>query len=659
MQQPKIKVTDAFWQQYRHLVKDVMIPYQWSVINDDATVEIEQENANSYKATEKSHAIQNLKIAAGRESGDFYGFWFQDSDVYKWLEAVAYALRYQPDQQLQQIADDLVDLISQAQEPDGYLDTFFQLQAPQEKFQHISFGHELYCMGHYIEAGIAYFETTGNTLALTIATKMADCINTHFGPQPDKLHGYPGHPEVELALAKLADTTNDQRYRDLAAYLINQRGQQSPNFFAEQNAKNKNKQLDLPFPDQTDPADRYFQNDRPIRELDHAEGHAVRMTYLLTGMAHVARQTQDDDLLATCQRLWRDIVDKQMYVTGGIGATVAGEAFTYDYDLPNDTMYCETCASCAMVFFAKQMLANEPDGDYADVMERELYNGTISGMSLDAQHFFYVNPLEVDPQASAQDPTKSHVKVQRPAWFGCACCPPNLARLIASVDQYIYTIKDDTIYSNQFIANHADFGDGLQINQSGNYPWSGQISYQVSVESALTFAFALRIPAWSQENFTVKLNGHPVNGTLKRGYLFLNQTWSGTTTIEVDLDLSVRTVRADQHVTADLGKIAVQRGPVVYCAEETDNGKNLAWLSLPVQPDFQVHSANQGLAVPNLKTITTNATKLVTSSNQTSTALYTSDTAPRSRQNQQVTLIPYFAWANRQAGEMRVWLDQD
>ncbi|WP_461217997.1 glycoside hydrolase family 127 protein [Lapidilactobacillus salsurivasis] len=655
MLQPEIKITDTFWQQYRHLVKTVMIPYQWSVINDDATVQIEQENANSYNVTEKSHAIQNLKIAAGQATGDFYGFWFQDSDVYKWLEAVAYALRYEPDQHLQNIADDLIDLIGQAQESDGYLDTFFQLQAPAEKFQHISFSHELYCMGHYIEAGIAYFETTGNQLALTIATKMADCIASHFGPKPGQLHGYPGHPEVELALAKLADVTDEPRYRDLAAYMIDQRGQQTPNFFAEQNDQNKHKHLTLPFPQQPDPAQSYFQNDRPVRELDHAEGHAVRMTYLLTGMAHVARQTQDKELAATCQRLWQDIVKKQMYVTGGIGATVAGEAFTYDYDLPNDTMYCETCASCAMVFFAQQMLKMAPQGDYADVMERELYNGTISGMSLDAQHFFYVNPLEVDPQASAQDPTKSHVKVQRPAWFGCACCPPNLARLIASVDQYIYTVKDETIYSNQFIANRADFGNGLQIEQQGNYPWSGQITYQVTAATPQRFTLALRIPAWSQANFQVQVDGQPSATTLEQGYLCLTKTWSATTTITVELDMSVRTVQANPRVTADLGKVAVQRGPLVYCVEEADNGKNLAWLSLPEQPTFRIHSDARGLALPQLQSLTTTATKV--SAPAADAPLYARKSA-RSRQPQAITLIPYFAWANRQAGEMRVWLNQ-
>lgn len=651
MKQPKIQITDPFWSEYRRIVKDVMIPYQWSVINDDVKIDIERENANAFKASEKSHAVQNLKIAAGLAEGDFYGFWFQDSDVYKWLEAVAYALRYAPDQKLQQTADNLLILISQAQEDDGYLDTFFQIRAPQLKFQHVSFSHELYCMGHYIEAGVAYYQTTGNQLALTIATKMADCIDAHFGPEANKLHGYPGHPELELALAKLADETHETRYSNLAAYMINQRGTK-PNFFAEQASNNEPLPADFPFGEPEDNGQKYFQNNVPVREMQAAEGHAVRMTYLLTGMAHVARQTHDESLQAACQRLWTNIVNKQMYLTGGVGATVAGEAFTFDYDLPNDTMYCETCASCAMIFFAKQMLENNPDGEYADVMERELFNGTISGMSLDGQHFFYVNPLAVNPEASALDPNKSHVKVTRPAWFGCACCPPNLARLIASLDQYLYTIKGQTIYSNQFVGHTADFGNDLTITQTGNYPWSGEINYQITTRNNPDFTLAIRIPDWSQNNYVLKVNGVVQKCRLDHGYLKLSGPWTADTSIALSLDMAVRTTQANPLVTADLGKVAVERGPLVYCLEQADNGAHLPELSLHSAPTFQVQN-NHDLGLPlKLTTVSTTGAKLAAVDPDN---LYQPAQANRPTTPQDLTFIPYFAWANRQPGEMQVW----
>ncbi|GEL13758.1 hypothetical protein LCO01nite_13070 [Lapidilactobacillus concavus] len=661
MRKLKTSIDDQFWQNYRQLVKDELIPYQWSVINDEVDVKIQKENANAFDAVEKSHAIQNLKIAAGQASGEFYGFWFQDSDVYKWLEAVAYALRYSPDVQLQQNADQLIDLIEAAQQPDGYLDTYFQLTSPELKFKHVSFSHELYCMGHYIEAGVAYYQTTGNQTALDIAVKMAACISHHFGPEPEKLHGYPGHPEIELALAKLADVTGNPQYTDLGKYMIDQRGTE-PNFFEVQAKARQNSGVQDRFDSfDNEPRAKYFQNQSPVREMTTAEGHAVRMTYLLTGMAHVARQTRDQSLMDACRRLWDNITRHRMYLTGGIGSTVSGEAFTFDDDLPNDTMYAETCASCAMTFFAKQMQEAAPDGQYADLMERELFNGTISGMSLDGKHFFYVNPLAVDPQASANDPTKSHVKVTRADWFGCACCPPNLARLIASVDEYIYTIKDDTIYLDQFIGNESEFDNGLSLHVSGRYPWTDQIEIVVTAKQPIATRLAIRIPTWSQQNFQVSIEGRSnplqtgtnVSATdLRNGYLLLDQTWSGSTKISLKLDLSVRQTQADPHVVADLGKIAIERGPLVYCLEEVDNGNHLPQLSLPLHTTFTETFDKSSLAIPFIK-LTTSGQRITTQPQH----LY--ETAGlQTTTTQTVELIPYFAWANRAPGEMIVWVDE-
>jgi DUF1680 family protein len=636
-----VKVTDQFWQSYRQLVRQRMIPYQWGVINDQIKVKIETENDNTpLAATEYSHAMQNLKIAAGQASGDFYGFWFQDSDVYKWLEAAAYSLAEQFDADLKAKADSVITLIAEAQEPDGYLDTYFQIRAPQRKFQHVSESHELYCMGHYIEAGIAYYQAVGNTQALEIAIKMADCIDAHFGPEANKLHGYPGHPELELALAKLADVTKEPRYSQLAKYMLDQRGTQ-PNFFASQAAAANG---DSYWPG-GEPAAAYLQNRVPVRALEHAEGHAVRMVYLLTGMVHVARQTHDDTLLAAAKHLWTDITQKQMYITGGVGATVQGEAFTFDYDLPNDTMYCETCASCAMAFLARQLLLTEPKGEYGDILEKELYNGTISGMALDGEHFFYVNPLQVNPESSAKDPTKSHVKVTRPAWFGCACCPPNLARLIASVDQYIYTQQADTIYNHLFISSSTQFDNGLTITIDGNYPWSGDIKYRFAAETPVTTTLAIRIPAWAKHPHAT-IDGKPATITVENGFWFINQAFSDTTRIDLSLDMMPQRIHADPHVFADIGHVAIMRGPVVYCLEQADNGSHLPWLSLPETTTLRPQVDTETFAIP-LTTIQTVGRKLAIPS----TELYA--TADETRQ---LTFIPYFAWANRTPGEMQVWI---
>lgn len=639
-------VLDPFWQYYRRLVKDKMIPYQWAVITDQANITIERENDRSpIAAVEKSHAINNLKIAAGQAKGDFYGFWFQDSDVYKWLEAVAYALRYAPDQTLQHEADQVIDLIADAQEADGYLDTYFQIKAPNRKFKHVSKSHELYCMGHYIEAGVAYYQTTDNKKALKIAIKMANCIDQHFGPKPHQLHGYPGHPEIELALARLAEQTNEIKYSRLAKYMLDQRGTQ-PNFFEQQAQESKNIEED--YWAGNEPNASYLQNDQPVRKLQHAEGHAVRMVYLLTGMAHIARQTQDQSLFKATKQLWTDIIQRQMYLTGGVGQTPDGEAFTFDYDLPNDTMYCETCASCAMAFLAKQLLQADPKGEYADVLEKELYNSTISGMALDGEHFFYVNPLSVNPEASIKDPLKSHVKVTRPSWFACACCPPNLARLIASIDQYLYTEKDQIIYSHLFIGNDTTFANGLTVSQHSNYPWSGKINYHISAKKPTHSTVALRIPAWSPQT-KATINGQSQTLKLKNGYWFISKTFdSKATVITLDLDMTPQRVTADPRITADLGKVALQRGPIVYCLEQADNGTHLPWCSLPEQSQINEQIDSETLPTTIVK-LTATGQKLTPRNNEPYTP--TTQTVP-------LTFIPYFAWANRTPGEMTVWIDE-
>lgn len=639
MKVKQITIDDKFWNYYRNLVKDVMIPYQWGVLNDE--IDITADQTTSYYAKEKSHALRNLRIAAGIETGEFHGQWFQDSDVYKWLEAAAYVLKYSTDQGLVEKIDQVVDLIGQAQQADGYLDTYFQLVEPDRKLKHISKSHELYCMGHYIEAGCAIYQVLGNTKALEIATKMADFIDDHFGPAATKLHGYPGHPEVELALVKLADVTKEKRYLNLAQYMINARGTE-PNFFNQQRMTTASKEES--YWDGTEPELGYFQADTPVRELQMAEGHAVRMVYLLTGMAQVAKETDDPSLLDACERLYQDIVNKQMYVTGGIGATANGEAFTCDYDLPNDTAYAETCASCGMVFFTKQMLNNRSESRYADVMERELFNSTISGMALDGQHFFYVNPLEVNAAVSDYDPNKHHVLPMRPKWLACACCPPNLARLIASLDQYIYTVRDQTIYVDQFIGSSVVLDNGVKFHQNGNYPWSGKMKFTIESDHSTPLNIGIRIPEWCEGQFSLINDGKAVDSVMENGYAIVQ--WSGEERMELEFVLPMQPhwMKADPLVRADLGKAALTCGPLVYCLEQVDNGDHLAWMVVDESATIKKQVDATEFEIPITTLITTGQQRPLSNSDE-------SKKVP-------LRFVPYFSWANRQVGEMLVWVDQ-
>lgn len=394
-------------------------------MNDEIDTTVPDDPAGNQLADNKGHAVANLKVVAGELDDEFHGMVFQDSDVYKWLEEAAYALAYHPDPELKALCDRTVNLIARAQQPDGYLDTPYQVKSgvwvDRPRFSLIQQSHEMYVMGRYIEAAVAYHQVTGNEQALEVAKKMADCLDANFGPEEGKIHG--------------------------------------------------------------------------------ADGHAVRIGYLCTGVAHVGRLLGDQGLIDTAKRFWKNIVTRRMYVTGAIGSTHVGESFTYDYDLPNDTMYGETCASVAMSMFAQHMLDLEPKGEYADVLEKELFNGSIAGISLDGkQYYYYVNALETTPDGLA-NPDRHHVLSHRVDWFGCACCPTNIARLIASVDRYIYTERDGgkTVLSHQFIANKAEFASGLTVEQRSDFPWNGHVEYTVSLPASATDSsvrFGLRIPGW-------------------------------------------------------------------------------------------------------------------------------------------------------------------
>nr|WP_314463133.1 beta-L-arabinofuranosidase domain-containing protein [uncultured Clostridium sp.] len=634
----KVEIRDRFLNRYKHLIKTEMIPYQWKVLNDEIDITIERERNDDSIPNEKSHVIENFRIAAGRKKGNHYGWVFQDSDLYKWLEAVAYTLREQMDEELKCLADDVVDLISEAQEEDGYLDTYFTIEEPGQKYKRLWESHELYCAGHFLEAAVAYYEAAGNQKVLKTACKLADHIDSVFGEEEGKIHGYDGHEEVEIGLMRLYRLTQNDRYLKLARYFLYVRG-------TDCDAMNSRH---LPL--------TYYQAHLPVLEQDTAEGHAVRLVYLCTAMADAAGGTGDEKLLSACRRLWKSIVSRRMYITGGIGSTVSGEAFTLDYDLPNDTMYCETCASVGLVFFAYRMLLSEAKGEYGDVMERALYNTVLGGVALDGKHFFYVNPLEVVPGKSSKDPLKSHVKCVRPQWLGCACCPPNLARLLASVEQYVFVQKKNKLLVNLFVECKGSFEieDGiLEIELKTGYPWDGCVEIKLNYSGTASVCLGIRVPSWS-DTFGAEINQESAAFEAKDGFIYVNQVFREDT-IRLKLDMGAKRWYAHPMVENDLGKFAVSRGPIVYCLEEADNGKNLHLLSVEKQEPFEYEFEETLLGGVGVLT----ASGWKTEVDRKEEGLYRKSNSAEKKVKTKIKWIPYYSWANRGENEMRVWVRED
>lgn len=633
----KIQIEDKFWKEYMELVREHVIPYQWEALND------------RIPDAQPSHCIENFRVASGQQEGTFQGMVFQDSDVYKWLEAVAYSLTWHKDEELEKTADETIDLIGAAQQPDGYLDTYYIINGLEKGFTNLMDNHELYCFGHMTEAAVAYYRATGKRKFLDIAIKYAECIAGCLGTEEDKIPGYPGHEVAEMALAALYEVTRDEKHLKLAKYFIDQRGQ-APLFFEEECKKNGN----TCFWDDSYMKKQYYQAGKPVREQDKAEGHAVRAVYLYSGMAEVASKTEDKELFEACRKLWDNITQKQMYVTGAIGATEHGEAFSFDYDLPNDTVYGETCAAIGLIFFARRMFEITKDSRYADVMEQALYNGVISGMSLDGKSFFYVNPLEVEPEACLKDYNKRHVKPERQKWFGCACCPPNVARLLSSIGGYAFEESPDSLYMNLFVGGKLQTvkdGKENQITVETRYPWAGQIKITVENKEDSTFALALRIPGWCQ-SYSLKVNKEPQEYSRNQGYAMLERTWKNGDEVLLTLDMPVQLVEANPLVREDLGKVAVTRGPLVYCLEETDNGKNLSGIYLEEDADFAIKEEPELLK--GIVTIETQGKKV-------SQKGWNGETLYRTYQGKNydpcsLKFIPYYAWTNRGVGEMTVWV---
>ena len=641
----KLKINDPFLGQYQQLVRDVVIPYQWDALND----RIEE--------ADPSHAIENFRIAAGRQEGEFYGMVFQDSDVAKWLEAVAWSLCQKPDPGLEKTADEVIELVAAAQCEDGYLNTYFTVKAPEERWTNLAECHELYCAGHMIEAGVAFFQATGKRRLLDVVCRLADHIDSVFGPGDNQLHGYPGHPEIELALMRLYDVTQEPRYMALVKYFVEARGTQPHFYDIEYEKRGKTSYWNTYGPAWMVMDKPYSQAHQPISEQPVAIGHAVRFVYLMTGVAHLARLSQDEGKRRDCLRLWKNMARRQLYITGGIGSQSSGEAFSSDYDLPNDTVYAESCASIGLMMFARRMLEMEADSQYADVMERALYNTVLGGMALDGKHFFYVNPLEVHPKSLKFNHIYDHVKPVRQRWFGCACCPPNIARVLTSLGHYIYTPHDDALYINLYIGNSVEIpvgNEALRLRISGNYPWQEQVKIVIDSSSPVNHTLALRLPDWCDKP-QVTLNGAPVTQDVRKGYLHISHLWQEGDTLQLTLPMPVRRIYGNPLVRHQAGQVAVQRGPLVYCLEQADNGEQLHNLQLPRDARF---SAVEGKGIFARKILLQAPGYKQTAEDAENQALWHYDRAPSSRQPQVLTFIPWFSWANRGEGEMRIWVNE-
>lgn len=613
-----VKVTDSFWGQRLKASREVTIPLAFS------------------KCEETGRYENFIKAAHPSESYKVEGFSFDDTDVYKTIEGASYSMQTFPNKKLDKYIDSVLVIVAAAQEPDGYL---YTARTMNPKYPHAWAGskrwekeedlsHELYDLGHMIEGAIAHYQATGKRNFLDIAIKYADCAVREIGDKPGQVVVVPGHQIAEMALARLYVVTGQKKYLDLAKFFLDKRGY-------------------------TDKKDAYGQAHKPVLEQDEAVGHAVRAAYMYSGMADVAALTGDKGYIDAIDRIWNNIVNKKLYITGGIGATGNGEAFGENYELPNMSAYCETCAAIGNVYLNYRLFLLHGEAKYYDVLERTLYNGLISGVSLDGGGFFYPNPLESIGQH------------QRQPWFGCACCPSNICRFIPSIPGYIYAVHNSDVYVNLFMANSSDLKvNDKQINlkQSTNYPWTGDIKLEVSPKGKQNFAMKIRVPGWVQGSvvpgnlysytdkktlgYTVKVNGKAVENTVEKGYFSIPRTWKKGDVVEIHFDMEARTVKAHPLVEADRGKIAVERGPLVYCAEWPDNDFSVLSVIMNKKPVFTVEQKPDMLY--GIDMIQTDAQTL---SYDVKGRLVAKDV--------KLNLIPYYAWAHRGSGEMAVWLPTD
>ncbi len=595
-----VKIQGAFWAPRLRINRQRTVPH----------------NLDTCQSTGR---LRNFAQTAGVDKTPFRGHVFHDSDVYKVLEGVAYALATARDPQLEARLDRIIGTIAKSQQPDGYLNTYFTKKAPKKRWSNLGSAHELYCAGHLFEAAVAHYEATGKRTFLDVATKYADYIASVFGEGEGKRHGVAGHEEIELALVKLWRATGNERYRKLAQYSVDARG-------------------DAP---RRKLFGRYCQDHKPIREQSEPAGHCVRAMYLYSAVADLAAVTGDQGYIAALERLWQNVVHRRMYITGGVGVQRHGEGFAADYVLPNYDAYAETCAALGMVFWNHRLALLHGEGRFADIVERGIYNGALSGVSLDGVKFFYVNPLA------------SRGNHHRQAWYGCACCPTNVVRFLAALGDYVYAASADgeAAYVLQYIAGSGAIplkGGRVTLVQKTGYPWDGSVQVIVEPEGASDFAVALRIPGWCQ-GFTVKVNGERLRRRPARGFITIRRAWSSGDIIELDLPMPIRQVAAAPQVENNVGRLALMRGPVVYCLEDADHGVPVDRIALPRGAKLEAKFE------PSLLGGVTVIEGMGQGAGRPETMEELKSPKPRPVK---VRAIPYYAWDNRTPGRMVVWIPE-
>ncbi|UYO00908.1 MAG: glycoside hydrolase family 127 protein [Devosia sp.] len=625
----RVSLTGQFWAERLETVLTRTVPSQYDKLGESGILE----------SLELKDPPPPLRIPrmGGPDGHTHQVFW--DSDIGKWIEAAGYALRHRRDAGLEAKVDAIVDRLAEVQMADGYLNLWYQGHEIDKRWTNMRDRHELYNAGHLLEGAIAYFQATGRRKLLDVLERYLDHIRTMFGTGPNQKRGYCGHQEIELALVKLYRLTGERKQLDLAAYFIDQRGQQ-PHYFDEEAVARGADPKDFHFYKTGN--HQYSQSHKPVREQDKVVGHAVRAMYMYTAMADLAAELNDNSLRQACETLWKDVTTTRMYVTGGFGPSASNEGFTTDYDLPNDTAYCETCASIAFIFWAQRMLNLDLDGQYADAMELALYNGALSGLSRDGELYFYENKLD----SAGQD--------RRWPWHPCPCCTMNVSRLVASVGGYFYSAGPDSIVVNLYGGNRAELevsGRRVRIEDHSNYPWSGKIKLTLHPEGSGAFALKLRVPGWAG-GATGAVNGSPLDmtGPLENGYLVITRDWGDGDVVELDLPMPPRRLYANPKVVMDRHRVALARGPLVYCAEQADNSVAVPDLSL--SRTAAIREQQRDDLFDGIVALTAEAETIAT--DDWGPDLYR--TTPPKATPVTLTAIPYYLWANREPGPMQVWI---
>jgi uncharacterized protein len=618
-----IKVTGGFWKRQQSIIRRISL-------------------AHAYRKLEEAGNFENLRIAARRKTGGFRGINFYDEDVYKWLEALGWELTNEPDPVLQRMADEVIVLITAAQLPDGYLNSYYQTEEPDKRWADLDFGHELYCAGHLFQAAIAFQRGLGDRRLLDVACRFADHINTIFGPQ--LRHGTSGHPEVEMALVELYRETGKIDYLDLAKFFIDQRGKKHMRGMGANGPE-------------------YHQDHVPVREATAAAGHAVRQMYLLTGIADIYMERGEQALWDVSERLWKDITRSKMYITGGVGSRYDGESFGEPYELPPDQCYCETCAAIGSLMWHWRLLLLTGDGRYADVIERTLFNGILSSPALDGKHFFYVNPLMIRSGGSMRHSTNRLEEVLedgRPEWHEVACCPPNVMRLFSSLSHYLVTTKQNGVQIHQYATSTMALSLGndrlVRLELESDYPWKGDVRLKIDQDTAFSWMLSLRLPGWCQD-FTVLINGNEIaHHEIDQGYLVIKRTWSPGDIVDLQLSMPPVLVYPHPRIDAVRGCAALTRGPLLYCFEEHDQLEGFSLLDMVMDSRSPMRTVWREDVLGGINTIEIEGWFRENESEENDLYQFEKTIVEADTERSRMTSVPYYAWGNRGLKSMRVWV---